>query len=87
VILKDNDEATDSLVPFEEEHYKQKEPSSDQTQPTIQDGDGERCLSSVSIDTKRLKLTTNKDFCLKNVTGAEEHNMNIGNDELKAGIQ
>ena len=32
-------EATDSLVPVEEGHYKQKEPSSDQTQPTIQDGE------------------------------------------------
>ena len=47
----------------------------------IQDDDGERRLSSVSADTKRLKLTSTEDFYLKNVTGAEEHNMNVGNDD------
>jgi hypothetical protein len=62
-----------------------KEPSPDQTQPSIQDGGGKRRLSSDdNALAKRPKLNTTEDI---GVTSAEEHNMNVENDEPKASVQ
>ena len=63
-------------------------PSPDQTQPSIQDGGGERRLSSDdNVLAKRLKPTTTEGIGLKSVSSAEEHNMNVENNEPKASVQ
>jgi hypothetical protein len=61
-------------TPLDTSMNAQTEPSSDQTQPSVQDGDGKRRLSvDDNALAKKLKLTTTK--------GAKGHDMNIKSDE------